>query len=65
MSSNREQETIDIDEKIHHFMARKSPIRTLSKTIAERIAPVHFRKRPTGIPYESARWSGNQIAHMH
>lgn len=47
-----------IDQKIHQFMARKSPLKTLSKTIAERFAPADrtARRSETEISYEKLGW---------
>lgn len=63
MQSSLDQQIVD--EKIHRFLARKSPLKTLSKTIAEHVIPIHLRKQRTGIAYEPARWSGHQVAHTH
>lgn len=46
-----------IDERIHRFMARKTPMRTVSKTIAD-----HLVSEPkvvgaeSGIYFERIRW---------
>ncbi len=47
-----------IDNKIHEFMARKSPSRTFSKSIAERLSPSlrSRRKSTTEIAYEPLEW---------
>lgn len=47
-----------IDNKIHEFMARKSPSRTFSKSIAERFSPAlrARRKSSTEIAYEQLEW---------
>ena len=47
-----------IDQKIHKFMARKSPGRTLSMSVAERLAPVagSAHKTSGGISYEQLEW---------
>lgn len=47
-----------IDHKIHEFMARKSPSRTFSKSIAARFSPAlrTRRKSSTGITYEQLEW---------
>lgn len=49
-----------IDEKIQHFMAGRSQWKTLSKTIAERLAPtVHSGKAARDhISYEPLKWAG-------
>jgi hypothetical protein len=44
------------DEKIHQFLERKSPLTTLSKTIAERLVPAMPKSRRAGISYEPMRW---------
>lgn len=48
----------NIDEKIHRFMARKSDLKTFSKTIAERITPyvTTTAKSAAGISYEQLKW---------
>ncbi len=50
-----------VDEKIHRFMASKSPWKTFSKTIADRMASsVQIRKgSKTGISYEPTDWTNN------
>ena len=47
-----------IDQKIHSFMARKSPAKTFSKTIAERLSPSLKAKQSssTEIMYEPLEW---------
>lgn len=47
-----------IDQKIHNFMAKKSPARTFSKTLAERLTPSFKSKRSalTEISYEPLEW---------
>ena len=63
MRTNIDQDAVD--EKIHQFLARKSPIKTLSETIAERLVPVRLKRRKSGISYEPMQWSGNGVAHSH
>lgn len=41
-----------IDQKIHRFLARKSPLRTLSETIAYHLRLDQPKRRRTGISYE-------------
>jgi hypothetical protein len=60
--------TIDqhaVDEKINRFLARKSPQKTLSETIADKLIPIRLRKRKTGISYETTRWSSGHMLHSH
>ena len=47
-----------IDQKIHSFMAKKSPVRTFSKTLAERLTPSLKSKLSshTDISYERLDW---------
>lgn len=47
-----------VDQKIHNFMARKSPARTFSKTVAERLTPSLKVKQGshTDIAYEPLEW---------
>lgn len=54
-----------VDEKIHRFMARKSPVKTLSKTIADWLVPVSTHKRRSGISYEPTQWDHQQAIHSH
>lgn len=47
-----------IDQKINNFMARKSPSRTFSKTLAARLTP-SLKSKPsssTDISYETLDW---------
>lgn len=48
-----------IDEKIHDFMASKSSWKTLSKSIAERLAPAVQSSNSSReeISYEPLEWS--------
>jgi hypothetical protein len=50
-----------IDNKIHAFMARKSPSWTFSKSVAERFSPAlrARRKSSTEIAYEQLEWHHN------
>lgn len=52
-----------IDEKIHHFMAGKSPWKTLSKSIAERLAPSVQGDVATrdDISYEPLKWTAPRL----
>lgn len=53
-------ENRNVDEKIHHFMARKSPWKTFSMTIAEHLVPSRDVKRKSAyISYEQTEWRGN------
>lgn len=47
-----------IDNKIHEFMARKSPSRTFSRSITEYFSPAlrTRRKSSTEISYEQLEW---------
>jgi hypothetical protein len=47
-----------IDQKIHQFMARKSVIKTISKTIADKLSPADriAPKSETEISYEKLSW---------
>ena len=47
-----------IDQKIHKFMARKSPGRTFSQSVAEHLTPVLGSKRSASseIAYEPLEW---------
>jgi len=48
-----------IDQKIHSFMARKSPSRTFSMTLAERLIPTLKTDRQSSlseIAYEPLEW---------
>ena len=52
-----------IENKIHEFMSRKSPTRTFSKTLAERISPSHRAKRRSSeITYEPLEWHQSSAA---
>lgn len=63
----RTTEDIDqktIDERIHKFMARKSPLRTFSKTIADwLLAPFGTKSRKSGISYETTEWHNGRMIH--
>lgn len=54
-----------IDQKIHQFMARKSPSWGLSESIAERLTPSLKAKRrsSTDIAYEQLEWHQGDAAH--
>ena len=56
-----------IDQKIHQFMARKSPIKTFSKTIAERLSPADRTAQmdDTEISYEKLSWHHTGEAVFH
>ncbi|USN96672.1 MAG: hypothetical protein H6797_00510 [Candidatus Nomurabacteria bacterium] len=56
MRANADHDTVD--DKIHHFMARKSPLRTLSKMVADRlaVAPMSAGRSDDGMTYEVAEW---------
>ena len=47
-----------VDERIHKFVARKSPLRTLSKVVADRlaVAPKSTGHEKGGMAYEVADW---------
>lgn len=46
-----------IDQKIHQFMARKSPLKTFSKAVADRLSPIgNIRNKSKGISYEKIGW---------
>ena len=46
-----------IDERIHRFMARKSPMRTLSKTIADHlVSDSKIVGIDSGINFERTQW---------
>ena len=52
----------NVDERIHRFMAKKSPLWTLSMTIADKLPLArHLRKAPhdNAISYERTKWNGN------
>lgn len=54
-----EQDTTDIDQRIHDFMDRKaSPWRKISQKVAERLVPTVYRRTAGsgGIYYEVLRW---------
>lgn len=52
-----------IDERIHRFMARKSPLKTLSKTIADRlVSSAHATSAKSDITYEPIKWQTRQAA---
>lgn len=56
-----------IDQKIHQFMARKSPLKTFSKVIADRLSPTENAQRDdsTEISYEKLSWhhTGETVFH--
>jgi len=54
MHTNIDQRTVD--EKIHRFMARKSPWRAASRLIAEKLLPVGRRDITRDIGYEPLVW---------
>ena len=62
MHSNIDQQ---VDEKIHRFLARKSPVKTFSRTVADWLVPVSMKKRRTGISYERIRWDSHRALHSH
>jgi hypothetical protein len=62
MRSNTDQQ---VDEKIHHFLARKSPVKTMSKTIADWLVPVSIKKHRDGISYEPMQWDSDRVLHSH
>jgi len=56
MSMTIDQDTVDA--RIHRFMARKSPLKTLSRTIADHLATAQPESRSRGIDitYEQMTW---------
>ncbi|MDB5183588.1 MAG: hypothetical protein JWO07_269 [Candidatus Saccharibacteria bacterium] len=54
-----------VDEKIHQFLERKSPLKTLSKSIAERLVPPVTKRRKAGISYEPMRWHQGSAHNAH
>ena len=61
MSMTLDQEMIDA--RIHRFMARKSPVKTLSKSIAEHLAVNSrgSRNESGGIAYEQTTWHRRRV----
>ncbi len=58
---NIDQHTVD--ERIHRFMARKSPWKTFSETIADHLtAQADDSHKGVGIAYEQTRWRGSRLA---
>lgn len=52
-----------VDERIHRFMARKSPMRTLSKTIADHLASdQNSFGTESGISFEQTRWQRTHVS---
>ncbi len=53
-----------IDKRINDFMARKSPWKQFSKSIADQLAPVsRLRKESrSDISYETLEWSHHPVA---
>jgi hypothetical protein len=53
-----------VDDRIHHFLERKSPLKRLSESIAEHLAvPRGTRKKSSDISYEQTRWHTGRSAH--
>lgn len=58
----------EIDQKIHQFMVRKSPLKSFSKAIVERLSPAGDTPKKiekTEIPYEKLSWhhTGEPVFH--
>lgn len=56
MHTNIDQHTVD--EKIQQFIASRSPLRTLSKTLTDHFHHPKIRKSPIkGVSYEPLEWT--------
>lgn len=55
----------NVGDKIHHFMARKSPLRTFSRVVADRlaVAPKGTGDSIEGMAYEVAEWHRGRTSH--
>ena len=54
-----------VDDRIHHFLERKSPLKKLSETIAEHLVSARgANNKSTDISYEQTRWhAAGRTAH--